>query len=267
MCHVLQSLSMSNKCFELQLGSYCFVLSCIRSYITSSNGNIFRATVPLWGESTGHRWIPLTKASDKELWSFLWSAPEQTAVQTIETPVIWDAIAPIMTSYIYEEHCTRCSRCYSISCPDRLRMTFLNAFPWIGILGYWLKNPTFFQIVLLPTGLYWLRSVSHCKDIAIVIFYVQQNSFAFFVLQYIHINHRCHHWWRSRLNTREFNSLDERDFTRFETKMSLGRMSYITKEPMIIKRHFRYWITPTYNYTRCWPELSGETQFHSRKWR
>ena len=26
---------------------------------------------------TGHRWIPPTKASDAELWCFLWSAPEQ----------------------------------------------------------------------------------------------------------------------------------------------------------------------------------------------
>ena len=26
---------------------------------------------PLWGESTGHRWIPLTNASDAELWCFL----------------------------------------------------------------------------------------------------------------------------------------------------------------------------------------------------
>ena len=30
--------------------------------MTSSNGNIFRVTGPLWGESTGHRWIPRTKA-------------------------------------------------------------------------------------------------------------------------------------------------------------------------------------------------------------
>ena len=43
-------------------------------------------------------WIPLTKASDTERWCFLWSTPEQTAEQTIETPVIWDAIALIMTS-------------------------------------------------------------------------------------------------------------------------------------------------------------------------
>ena len=43
--------------------------------MTSSNGNIFRVTGPLCGELTGYRWIPLTKASDAELWRFLWPAP------------------------------------------------------------------------------------------------------------------------------------------------------------------------------------------------
>ena len=43
--------------------------------MTSSNGNIFHVTGPLCGEFTGHRWIPRTKASDAELWCFLWSAP------------------------------------------------------------------------------------------------------------------------------------------------------------------------------------------------
>ena len=38
--------------------------------MTSSNGNIFCVTGPLCGEFTGHRWIPLTKASDAELWCF-----------------------------------------------------------------------------------------------------------------------------------------------------------------------------------------------------
>ena len=47
--------------------------------MTSSNGNIFRVTGPLWGVSTGDRRIYLTKASDAELWYFLWSAPEQNA--------------------------------------------------------------------------------------------------------------------------------------------------------------------------------------------
>ena len=55
--------------------------------MTPSNGNIFRVTGPLWGESTGHQWIPLTKASDVELWCFLWSAHKQTVKQTIETPL------------------------------------------------------------------------------------------------------------------------------------------------------------------------------------
>ena len=44
--------------------------------MTSSNGNIFRVTGHLCGEFTGHRWIPRTKASDAELWCFLWCAPE-----------------------------------------------------------------------------------------------------------------------------------------------------------------------------------------------
>ena len=38
--------------------------------MTSSNGNILRVTGLWWGESTGDRWIPLTKASDAELWYF-----------------------------------------------------------------------------------------------------------------------------------------------------------------------------------------------------
>ena len=38
--------------------------------MTSSNGNIFRVTGPLCGEFTGHRWIPLTKASDSEVLMF-----------------------------------------------------------------------------------------------------------------------------------------------------------------------------------------------------
>ena len=51
----------------------------------------------LLGEFIGHRWIPLTKVSDAELWCFLWPAPEQTVEQTMETLVNWDVIALIMT--------------------------------------------------------------------------------------------------------------------------------------------------------------------------
>ena len=63
----------------------------------SSNGSIFRVTGPLWGESTGNRWIPFTKASDAELGCFILFAYGQTVQQTIQMPVIWDAIALIMT--------------------------------------------------------------------------------------------------------------------------------------------------------------------------
>ena len=44
----------------------------------------------------GHRWIPLTKASDAEFFFFIWSASAQTTEQTIKTPVIWN-VALIMT--------------------------------------------------------------------------------------------------------------------------------------------------------------------------
>ena len=49
-------------------------LGHLEAMMTSSNGNIFRVTSPLWEEFTGHRWIPLTKASDAKLWCYLWSS-------------------------------------------------------------------------------------------------------------------------------------------------------------------------------------------------
>ena len=54
-----------------------------------------RVTGHLCGEFTGHRWIPCIKASDADC---RWSAPEQTAEQTVETPAIGDDIALIITS-------------------------------------------------------------------------------------------------------------------------------------------------------------------------
>ena len=77
-------------------------LSHTLNMMTSSNGNIFRVTGPFWEEFTGHRWIPLTKASNAELYWFLWSAPEQTVEQTIETPVICDAITLIITLLLWK---------------------------------------------------------------------------------------------------------------------------------------------------------------------
>ena len=53
--------------------SHCSMFSELM--MTSSNENIFRVTGHLCGEFTGQRWIPRTKASDAELWCFLWSVP------------------------------------------------------------------------------------------------------------------------------------------------------------------------------------------------
>ena len=63
-------------------GKFTITRSCTGYWLkwlmmTSSNGNIFRVTGPLWGESIGHRWIPFTKASVAEFLYFPWSAPEQ----------------------------------------------------------------------------------------------------------------------------------------------------------------------------------------------
>ena len=66
--------------------------------MTSSNGSIFRVTDPLWGESTDQRWIPLTRPVTRSFDIFF---DLQTVEQTIETPVIWYAIAIIMTSLWY----------------------------------------------------------------------------------------------------------------------------------------------------------------------
>ena len=65
-----------------------FKVDCM---MTSSIGNIFRVTVPLCGEFTG-------EFLTQRLWCFLWSASETTVEETIETPVIWDAMALIVTS-------------------------------------------------------------------------------------------------------------------------------------------------------------------------
>ena len=102
LCGVIQKQGINPCCTGLILGNVCIFcqFSKLRwcSMITSSNGNIFRVTGPLWGESTGHRCIPLTKASYAVVWCFLWCAPEQTAEKTVDMLVIWYANALIMTS-------------------------------------------------------------------------------------------------------------------------------------------------------------------------
>ena len=60
--------------------------------ITALNGSIFRGTGPSWGGGFPH------KGHWRRALIFYWSAPEQTVEQTMETPLIWDAIALIVTS-------------------------------------------------------------------------------------------------------------------------------------------------------------------------
>ena len=96
------------RCFTVEVPSISRPFKCCRVIrgnglklhhtMTSSNGNTLRVTGPLWGESTGHRWISRTKASNAVLWCFLWSVPEQTVEQTTEAQVIRYAITPIMTT-------------------------------------------------------------------------------------------------------------------------------------------------------------------------
>ena len=56
------------KCFHLMTSSCLGGFIVVNGIMTSSNGNILRGTGSLRGEFTGYRWIPITKASDAELW-------------------------------------------------------------------------------------------------------------------------------------------------------------------------------------------------------
>ena len=95
--------------------------SSLRSRImmTSSNGNILRVTGHLCGEFTGERRIPLTKASDADVWYFLWSAPNKGLSK--QSRRRWFEIPP----------CTLWRHC-NVCCFRAVRDIVL---PWIGL--YW----------------------------------------------------------------------------------------------------------------------------------
>ena len=63
--------------WKIHLSCISQAMAEIQFMMTSSNRNIFRVTGPLCGEFTGDRWIPLTTASDAELWCFRKSAPKR----------------------------------------------------------------------------------------------------------------------------------------------------------------------------------------------
>ena len=62
-------ISMTQSVAEMP-GKQSGIAANVLSMMTSSNRNIFRVTGHLCGEFTGPRWIPHTKVSDAELWSF-----------------------------------------------------------------------------------------------------------------------------------------------------------------------------------------------------
>ena len=60
--------------------------------MTSSNGNTVLLGLCEGNPAAINAWIPLTKASDAERLCFVWCAPEQTVEQTLDLPVICDAV-------------------------------------------------------------------------------------------------------------------------------------------------------------------------------
>ena len=58
-----------------QFIAYLSMLYCNHQHDDVVKWKHFRVTGPTCGEFTGDRWIPLTKASDAELWCCPWSAP------------------------------------------------------------------------------------------------------------------------------------------------------------------------------------------------
>ena len=73
------SLILNAKLEDEVMGSY-FERRALRSlgnYDDVIKRKHFRVTGHLWGEFPGDRRIPLTKASDADLWYFRWSAPDK----------------------------------------------------------------------------------------------------------------------------------------------------------------------------------------------
>ena len=85
-----------NHCGIYEMGELECLLSATQHFITPwwcHQMETFSMLLALCDQ-----WLPHTKASDVELWCFLWSVPEDSVMQTIVRLVIWDAIALIMTS-------------------------------------------------------------------------------------------------------------------------------------------------------------------------
>ena len=120
------------------------------SLIITSFANWYTIAFNKANKSTGDRWISLTKASDAELWCFLWFTPEQTVEQTLEMPVVWDAFALLMTPLSCEGH-TRITLC-SIHSTFRIIKQFIFLLGIGGSISCW---------VLYNAWVYLLMQI-HC---------------------------------------------------------------------------------------------------------
>ena len=68
----------------------CELMSTFR--IRSRHGSAFRIAGPLWGESTGHRWIPLTEDQQCRAVAFSLMCPWTNRWITAKLPIVWDAM-------------------------------------------------------------------------------------------------------------------------------------------------------------------------------
>ena len=117
---------------------------------------IFRVTGPLWGESIGHQWIHLIKASNAELWLYIYG-PEQT----IETPAVRDAMSLNVTSlwwYTTQESCTWLHACFK--CCVLLWFGASGFHPYPLVLFFFHRNGVNHTIALVPVKPPWLKNVT-----------------------------------------------------------------------------------------------------------
>ena len=150
-----------------------------KTMMTSSNGNIFRVIGHLCGEFTGPRWIPRTKVSDAELWCFLcvwindW-VNNRGAGDLRRYRAHYDVI--VMTTITNSETWTICTVEVDVIAPlqhscdndlthwgrDKMaaifRTTFSNAFSWMKMLEFRLRNHwNLFLMFELTISQHWFR--------------------------------------------------------------------------------------------------------------
>ena len=93
----------------------------------------------VWGIHRS-RWIPFTRASDTELWCFLWSAPEQKVEKAISTLMIWDAVALIMM--IFQCQWSNPEECGLIAYCPACRTSLIATRFWVVMICPIIKCPT-----------------------------------------------------------------------------------------------------------------------------